>query len=150
MNMMIKQTTITALFASLILCFTVSASAQVDDPIKAFKGYINGMVQEVEHAETPEKKRTIMNDTFDELLSTFDKVKDMRALSPKDQKALNLLTESITAKKNELNGLAGYKKVSNNQLNEFANFVQQDMEQAETITISIVVALLIVLILLLL
>ncbi len=74
----------------------------------------------------------------------------MSALSPKDQSALNQLTESITAKKNELNGLAGYKRVPNNQLNEFANFIQQDMEQADTITISVLVAVLIVLVLLLL
>lgn len=140
---------------STVLCLTFviglsSAVAQIDDPIKAFKGYINDMVVKVEHAKTPEAKRTIMNDTFDELLSTFNQVKAMPTLTQKDQKALHLLAESITAKQNELNGLAGYKQVPNNQLNEFAHYVQQDMEQAETITISIVVALLIVVILLLL
>lgn len=141
----------TGIFLSAFMLFNIStATAQINDPVKAFKGYINDMVKKVEHAEQPEVKRTIMNDTFDELLSTFEQVKEMRELSGKDQKALTLLTESITAKKNELNGLAGYKKVPAEQLNQFANFVQQDMEQAETITISIVVALLIVLILLLL
>lgn len=141
----------TGLFLSMLLAFSVTvATAQINDPVKAFKGYINDMVEKVEHAETPKVKRTIMNDTFDELLATFDKVKEMRKLTGSDKKALKKLTKSITAKKNELNGLAGYKKVPSNQLNEFANFVQQDLEQADTITISVVVALLIVLILLLL
>lgn len=147
---MTKRVLSSGLFLSMMLFFTLSATAQVDDPVKVFKGYINDMVEKVERAETPEMKRTIMNKTLDELLSTFEKVEEMRALSPKGQKALNKLSASITAKKNELNGLAGYKKVRNKQLNEFANYVQQSMEQAETITISLVVALLIVLILLLL
>lgn len=145
-----KRTFSAAVFFSAIMLLNVSAStAQINDPVKAFKGYINDMVEKVEHAETPEMKRTIMNDTFDELLSAFEQVEAVKDLSSKDHKALNKLTKSVTAKKNELNGMAGYKKVPADKLNNFANFVQQDIEQAETITISLVVALLIVIIIIL-
>lgn len=146
-----KKTFTAGIVLGAILFFNITtASAQINDPVKAFKGYINDMVVNVEHAKEPAAKRAIMNNTLDELLSTFKQVEELRDLSGKDGKALQLLTKNITEKKNELNGLVGFKKVPNSKLNAFANFVQQDMEQAETITISIVVALLIVIILLLL
>ncbi len=65
----------TGAFLSMIFVFSISAStAQINDPVTAFKDYINDMVEKVEHAETAEVKRTIMNNTLNELLSTFDKV----------------------------------------------------------------------------
>ncbi|HLR77334.1 MAG TPA: hypothetical protein VK106_06705 [Balneolaceae bacterium] len=137
------------LLSAIMFLNVTAASAQVDDPVQEFKKYINDMVVKVEHTDEPEAKRAIINNTFDELLSAFDQVEELKGLSGKEQEALNLLTEDITDKKNELNGRAGYKIVPDNQLNQYAKYVQQDMEQAETITISIVVALLIVIILLL-
>jgi hypothetical protein len=84
-------------------------------------------------------------------LNSFARVENVKTLSSADQTALNKLKNNITQKRNELNGLNGYKRVQNNQLNNFANFVQQDLEQADrTITISLTVLLLIVIILILL
>ncbi len=138
------------LFLSLIFFFGVNISmAQVDDPATVLKDYVNDMVQKVEKAETAEMKRTVLNNSFDELLVTFNKVEEMKALSEADQKAINNLKSTITERQNELNGLAGYKQVPNNQLNNFAHFVQQNMEMADTVTISIAVLVLLALVLLL-
>lgn len=137
--------------AVLVFFSQVSAFAQADKATTKFKKYINDVVQKVEKTEEPDKKRAILNDSFDDLISTFDKVAAMNSVSEKDRDAIAQLKTTITERKNELNGLNGYDAVKNNQLNNFANYVQQDMEQADsTVTISVTVLLLIVIILLLL
>ena len=116
-----------------------------------FKKHINSVVQKVKAEENPQEKRDLLNDSFDNLLKSFDRVETMATLSSADQTALNELKSNITEKKNELNGMEGFKRVQDNQLNNFANFVQQDMEQADsTVTISVTVLLLIIIILILL
>ena len=146
-----KITTAGLFFTMLFFAAVHTATAQSGDAVEMFKKHINGVVQKVEKAESPDKKREILNSSFDKLLTSFKRVEKMKTLSSADQAAINKLKNNITEKKNELNGLNGYKKVNNNQLNNFANFVQQDLEQADsTITISVTVLLLIIIILLLL
>jgi len=147
-----KRFTTAGLFITMLF-FTAfqTASAQSDKAVNMFKKHVNNVVQQVENVENPQEKRELLNTSFDKLLGSFDRVENMRVLSQADQSSLNQLRANITEKKNELNGLNGYKRVQNNQLNNFANFVQQDLEQADsTITISVTVLLLIIIILLLL
>lgn len=134
-----------------IIGFQVSAIAQNGDATEKFKKYINNVVQKVKKADNPEQKRKILNESFDKMVTTFDKVASMQGVSDQDKKAISKLKTDIIEKKNELNGLNGFAGVKDNRLNNFANYVQQDMEQAdETITISVTVLLLIIIILLLL
>ena len=141
-------------FGSLILLligFQLSAFAQGSDATAKFKKYINNVVQKVEKAENPDQKRSILNNSFDNMINTFDKVSDMKGVSEDDKAAIAKLRSTIIEKKHELNGSNGFDAVKNNQLNSFANYVQQDLEQADkTITISVTVLLLIIIILLLL
>ena len=98
-----------------------------------------------------QKKREVLNNSFDELIQTFNRVEKMDLLTEDDRESIAYLKKSIVEKKNELNGAEGYIRIKNNQLDQFANYVQQDLEQADdTITLSVTVALLIVIILLLL
>ncbi|MDX1585106.1 MAG: hypothetical protein R3222_00120 [Balneolaceae bacterium] len=128
-----------------------SAFAQSSNPSERLKKHINKMVEKVEEAPTPQDKRTILNDSFDDLITAFERVEGMEAISQQDRQAVALLKKNISEKKKELNGMDGYARIKDNRLNQFANFVQQDLEQADdTITISLTVALLIVIILLLL
>lgn len=128
-----------------------TASAQSDRAVDMFKEHINKVVQKVKVEENPQEKRELLNASFDKLLNSFNRVENIKVLSKADQSALNNLKRNITEKQNELNGLNGYKRVQNNQLNNFANFVQQDLEQADsTVTISVTVLLLIIIILILL
>lgn len=134
-----------------VIGLQVSAIAQNSDATAKFKKYINNVVQKVEKAESPDQKRKILNESFDNMVSAFDKVASMQGVSQTDKKAISKLKTDIIEKKNELNGLNGFAGVKDNRLNNFANYVQQDMEQAdETITISVTVLLLIIIILLLL
>lgn len=134
-----------------IVSFQLSAHAQGNDATAKFKKYINNVVQKVEKADSPEQKRQILNESFDKMISAFDKVAAMKGISEKDKEAVSKLKSDFIEKKNELNGKNGFAGVKNNQLNSFANYIQQDLEQAdETITISVTVLLLIIIILLLL
>ena len=147
-----KRITTAGLFFSLLFFAAVhTATAQSNDAISMFKKHINGVVDKVEKAESADKKRELLNTSFNKLLSSFDRVEKLKSLSNSDQAALNGLRSNIMEKQKELNGIDGYRRVPNNQLNNFANFIQQDLEQAdETITISVTVLLLIIIILLLL
>jgi ribosomal protein S20 len=121
-----------------------------DEALTMFKSYVNTMVQKVEKAKNPDLKRKVMNESFDNIITALDEAVSMGIVSPKDQKAVATLKQSIQEKKNELQGLKGYKRVANKNLNNFANFVQQDLEQADTITFSLSATLLVLIILLLL
>ncbi|NGP77556.1 hypothetical protein G3570_12985 [Balneolaceae bacterium YR4-1] len=135
----------------LLIGFQLSAIAQGNDATAKFKKYINNVVQKVEKAESPDQKRSILNDSFDNMIDTFDKVSGMKGVSEDNKAAIAKFRSTIVEKKNELNGNNGFAAVKNNQLNNFAHYVQQDLEQAdETITISVTVLLLIIIILLLL
>ena len=146
-----KLSSIGLLLAVFTFMALQNAHAQSENAIDMFKKHINKVVQKVEKAHDPSVKREVLNDSFDDLLNSFARVENVKTLSSADQTAMNKLKNNITQKRNELNGLNGYKRVQNNQLNNFANFVQQDLEQADrTITISLTVLLLIVIILILL
>lgn len=146
-----RFTSIGLFFAMLFFVSVQTSFAQSDKAVDMFKKHVNDVVQKVEKAEKPEAKRELLNTSFDKLLTSFDRVENMKVLSAADQTSLNNLKGTITEKKNELNGLNGFKRVPDNQLNNFANFVQQDLEQADsTITISVTVLLLIIILLILL
>jgi septal ring factor EnvC (AmiA/AmiB activator) len=139
------------LFSLLVFVAVHTAAAQSNKAVDMFKSHINKVVQKVKKAPDLQKKRQILNHSFDNLLAAFKKVRHIKKLSANDQIALNKLGENINQKKHELNGTNGYQRVSDKQLDDFANYVQQDTEQAAaTITISLVVLLLIVIIIILL
>lgn len=95
-----------------------------------FKNHINKIVQKVKKAKNPNEKRALLNNSFDKLITALDKVGAMNVSSNDEHAALNTFRQDITHKKNELNGLAGFERVPDRQLNNFAAFVQQDFEQA--------------------
>lgn len=144
-----KRLTISFLLILISATF-LNVQAQSTDAHDKLKAEINEMVENVEKAETVTEKRHILNTTFDNLITTFDRVQSMDRIPETDKKALAAFKNSIQDKKDELNGTEGYEKVPDHELNDFAQFVQQDLEQADRfITISVTTALLIILILLL-
>lgn len=116
-----------------------------------FKKHINSVVEKVENTEKPTQKREILNESFQNLIGAIEKVETMKVVPATDKEGLASFKANIQEKKDELNGINGFKKVPDNNLNNFANFVQQDLEQADsTVTISVTTLLLIILILILL
>jgi hypothetical protein len=63
---------------------------------------------------------------------------------------LDRVRAALQEKSDELAGANGFDRVPDNQLNAFATYIVQDMEQADkTISISLVAALLIIIIIIL-
>jgi len=123
-------------------------SAKVQDK---FKQYFNSISVQVKQANTPAEKRDILNKSFEKFNKALSTVINMRGIPAGDVKSLNTLKASVSAKYNELNGLKGYTKVQDSQLNNFADYVRQDMEQADQwVTISVTTLLLIVILVILL
>jgi hypothetical protein len=146
-----KKYSISVLFSALILFGGLNmAAAQNTKGADMFKKHINKVVHRVEKAKKPQKKREILNHSFNRLLKAFNRVGEIKALSESDQAALNKLSNNIQQKKYELNGTHGYNRVADNKLDHFANYFQQNLEQANTITISVTVLLLIIILVVLL
>lgn len=125
---------IKAIGLTLAILFAIglqTSDAQHTNVESMFKNHINDVVQKVKKTDAPQEKRELLNKSFDNILSAFDKVAKMGVLSEQNLIALNEVKQDITDKKSELNGLNGFPRVSNSELNAFADFVQQDYEQAD-------------------
>ncbi|MGE5680251.1 MAG: hypothetical protein ACM34K_05160 [Bacillota bacterium] len=137
----------------LALLFTQSVFAE-GEAVKVqnkFKEYFKNTAMKVKQVNDPAEKRAILNNSFDKMQNTLDKVTKLANISEKDFSAISEVKGSIQEKYNELNGLSGYKKVNDSELNNFADYVQQDMEQADQwVTISVTTLLLVALLLVLL
>ena len=131
-------------FAGVAMLRTTAHSTSVDE---RFKVIVNMVIQNVKHTENPVEKR--------EMLGTFLKQMDQglgraNALLPsKDGAALNIWQMKMKADLAALNG-NGVAKIPDSDLNRFAGYVQQDVEQAERGFYISVVGLLVVLLILLL
>ena len=91
------------------------------------------------------------NNSFVEITKSLNEIQNITGVSNSDRLALASIEKRINEKSNELNGINGMQKVSDNQLNNFANYVQQDMEQADQwVTVSITTLILIAILLILL
>jgi len=116
-----------------------------------FKEYFNEMSVEVKNAETPEAKREIISSSLTKMINALDKAESIAARTDEDRAFIAGLISGAEEKLNELNGLDGYQKVQDQNLNDFADYVQQDIEQADKyITISLTTLLLVAIIILLL
>jgi hypothetical protein len=130
---------------TILLSLFLFQTLKADDLKKELQKYMNDIITEVREAEAPEEKREILNDLFENLQESFVIAKNSPLVPEEDHKGIDILQTKITDRQNELNGLNGFEKVPDNQLNEFATFTLQDIEQANTIiTISLTTLLLII------
>lgn len=144
----IKATLFLAIFA---FTFQSAAFAQSGNFSDIFKQHFNETVQQVKSSDDPDEKRAYLNQSFDKMLNAIDRIENSAVLSEDESAQLLSFKEDIEEKKSELNGLDGFDEIVDEDLDDFSNFSQQAMEQANrTITLSLTTALLIVLILLLL
>jgi hypothetical protein len=81
----------------------------------------------------------------------LDKVQSSFLVSKEDKDGIENLKATLKENQDELAGINGYERVPDSQLNNFSNYVVQNMEQADsTITISVVALVLIILLVVLL
>ena len=135
-----------------LLFFTHSiAVAQSTNLTKTFKEHFNKTVQEVHQTEDADEKRTLLNESFIKMIEALDRIESKANLSEDEIAQLQTYKIGLEEKVNELNGLDGFDEIMDEDLDDFASYSQDFVEQANrTITIGLTTALLIVIILLLL
>ncbi|PEN14813.1 hypothetical protein CRI94_00515 [Longibacter salinarum] len=139
-----------ALIVALLLSTAIPAHAH-SNPVDRIKAYVNDVVTHAKAADNAAEKRERLDNGLDDLVTALDRVERTANLSEADRNGIAALRASVVEKQHELRGTHGYERVPNRQLDDFADYVQQDMEVADrSITIGLTTALLIVIILLLL
>jgi hypothetical protein len=112
--------------------------------------YFNNTASKVKATDDPVQKREILNKSLQTMAKALDKVESLGLISQDDRGGIDNFRAALQEKQDELLGSNGYEAVPDTQLNAFADYIVQDMEQAEKqITISLVAALLIVIIIIL-
>ena len=138
-------------FLVLVCAIQTTSFAQSSNITETFKKHFNETVQEVQGTEDADEKRMILNESFSKIISAIDLIESRTNLSDDETAQLHSYKLGITEKQNELNGLDGFDEIVDEDLDDFSNFSQDFMEQANrTITIGATTLLLIIIILLLL
>lgn len=148
------MSTIRLITTSLFLLFAVQsmAVAQSTNITETFKKHFNETVQQVHAADDADDKRVILDESFTKMITAIDRIESMANLTEDELAQLNSFRSDISDKQNELNGLDGFDEIMDEDLDDFSNFSQDYMEQANnrTITLGLTTALLIIIILILL
>lgn len=129
--------TLISVFAGLIF----SINAQQIDPENIIKKHINSVVVNVEKAETAVKKREILNDSFERFINAIEKAESINGISETEKESLAYIKLDIQEKRDELNGLNGFSAVNDANLVNFANYYQQEYEQADLVFLLICFAI---------
>ena len=111
--------------------------------------YFSNVATKVKATDDPSEKRAILNSSFQTMSKALDVVQWMPLTSKDEGVAIARFKATLQEKQDELAGVNGFTRVSDKQLNDFSNYVVQDMEQADVIVISLGALLLIILILIL-
>jgi hypothetical protein len=140
-----------AMLGAIVLLFALAQTGQaaVNDGILK---YFNDTAVKVKATEDPVQKREILDKSLHNMTMVLGKVQGLPLVPKDDQVGLVSLITSLQERQDELAGKNGLERVSDAQLNDFSDYIVQDMQQAPntTITISVVTALLIIIILILL
>jgi hypothetical protein len=137
--------------AALFILLMVNNSYASNNPRQELKKYFNDAAVKVKQTENPALKRIILNKAFGRVITACDILSNYPFLTHEEKKEVTIFRGAVKAKYDELNGLNGYTRIADNNLNKFADYSVQSMEQANTVVISIsLTTLLLVVILILL
>ncbi len=110
---------------------------------------INQIIQNVRETEDPALKRQMLENFLNRMDRGIGMAEQIG--SKEEVRSLEAMRIKVQADRTELNGLQGRDRVADADLNRFANYIQQDMEQASYVYIgtgTLIIILLILLILL--
>jgi len=131
----------------MMFVFTLPVHAGGKDQVQK---YFNNVAVDVKAATDPSAKREILNTSLDKMSRALDMAEGSALLPGEAQGSVNRLRATLQEKRDELNGRNGFTAVSDVQLDNFSDYVVQDMEQAfETVHISLIALLLIIIIVIL-
>jgi len=112
--------------------------------------HFSDVANKVKATENVTEKRAILKNSFMDMSEALTKVQNSFLISKEDQVGIDGLKSILKENQDELAGINGFERVPDSQLNNFSNYVVQNMAQADTtITISLVAALLIAILLVL-
>jgi hypothetical protein len=127
---------------------TGSSRIQVNARLKE---YINEVTVRINSTEDPEAKRDMLNEALERVIGAFETLESSKLISRKNRAEIASLKKELEDKYNELNGLNGFQRVADDQIDSFALYCLQDLEQARNyITMSLGLFLLILIIILIL
>jgi hypothetical protein len=142
---MLTRTALTLFVVAGVLAFAGDALGQ--DKVHS---YLNETALKVKATESPVAKRAILTKDLSNMTEVLARAEKSSLTSAEDDASLAQLRSTLQEKSDELAGSNGFDRVSDEQLDGFATYVVQDMEQAErVVTMSLVTALLIVIIVIL-
>ena len=135
---------------SLVVMLSVMAFAGIAHGQDKLQNYFSDVALRVKAADDPSQKREILDESFAKMAKALDAVQSSPLISKNDKVGIDQIKAIVKDKQEELAGLNGYEPVPDAQLNAFADYVVQDLEQADpSITISLVALLLIIIIVIL-
>lgn len=115
------------LFAAAAPIQAHSGATLVED---RFKTALNGVVRKVHGAEDPAAKRKALVGWTEHMDRGLGRAAAMESLSEADRAGLSALRNRFVAYKAELEGREGLARVEDGELDRFASYMQQDLEQA--------------------
>lgn len=134
----------------LLFAFQTAAYAQSTNVTETFKKHFNETVQDVQNTEDADEKRAILNESFNKMIDVLDRIERMESLTEEESAGLHTYRVGLNEKVSELNGMDGFDEIVDEDLDDFSNYSQDFIEQADrTITIGVTTALLILIVLLL-
>jgi len=136
------------LFGVLIMMFVLVQAGNAEGN-NGIQKYFNDTACKVKATTDPAQKREILDKSLQTMSKALDKVESSGLISQEDRDGILHFKTTVQEKQSELQGMNGYERVADAQLNAFSNYVVQDMEQAQMINISLVAVLLIIIILIL-
>jgi Mg2+ and Co2+ transporter CorA len=144
----IKMKTIIA-FVSVLIMFVLVIPINAGGKGELQK-HFSDVANKVKATENVAEKRAILENSFKDMSEALEKVQGSFLVSKEDQAGIDRLKSILKENQDELAGINGYERVPDSQLNNFSNYVVQNMAQADQmITISLVAAILIVILLVL-
>ena len=136
-------------FVSVFLMFVLVVPANAGGKGELQKHFSN-VANKVKATENVAEKRAILENSFKDMTEALTKVQNSFLISKEDKAGIDGLKSILKENQDELAGINGYERVPDSQLNNFSNYVVQNMAQADQmITISLVAAILIVILLVL-
>jgi hypothetical protein len=112
--------------ALFLLCQQPGNAGAKDDLQK----HLNEIACNVKATNDPAEKRAILDDQLRIMTEALDRVKDSPLIPDEDRCGVERYRTILQEKRDELSGLKGYERVSDEHLNAFADYVVQDMGQA--------------------
>lgn len=124
-----------------VMMFVFVQAGQAQNNVRK---HFSEIASQVKATEDPVQKREILTQSFESITAALARAQDSPLVSKDDRVGLARLNATVREHWAELAGLNGYEPVPDAQLNDFADYSLQAIEQAaQRVTISLVAALLI-------